>query len=178
MLRFIPFSMNADVRTSLHVEFTALQTWCRDLSHAAPDNAGNVHVLALQGLHALQESGQIKMRDVALEASWAELLAKAEAIVSQYCELLDENRWLEHQLVTVTVEKKRREARDVESLKAVIDAKVELPSTKEAFRVHETQAFVDRSQCVAPCRNVTARKTSSQQVGKAPSGERGICCCV
>lgn len=60
--------------------------------------------LALRGLDALQESGEGRTRVAALKASGAEQLAKIVAFKSHERQLLDENRPLKRQLVTVRVE--------------------------------------------------------------------------
>lgn len=46
----IQLSKNADARASLLVDFMAIQTRCRDLSHAVPNKPVNVFLLALQVL--------------------------------------------------------------------------------------------------------------------------------
>lgn len=80
-----------------------------------------------------------------LESIWAEQLAKIDAIESHERELFDENRHLEHKLVTVKFEKERHEARNVESTKSVTDAKVELANAKEALNVLKGSPSTDRS---------------------------------
>lgn len=56
-------------------------------------------------LDVLQESGEIKTRVAALKASEAEQLAKIDPLESHEPELPNDNRRLEHQLVTTMVEK-------------------------------------------------------------------------
>lgn len=76
-----------------------LRPRCRELTLAVTNNAGIVFRLALQGLGALQESGEAGTRVAALQASGADQLAKINVLRSHQRELLDENRLLEHQLV-------------------------------------------------------------------------------
>lgn len=102
------------------------------MSLADPHNAGNVFEWAIQGLDALQESGRTTMGVAALEASGPEQLTKIGALESLERKLLDIDRRFEHQLGTVMVDKECYEPLDVESTKAVIDAKVELANAKEA----------------------------------------------
>lgn len=121
-----PLSRNAGVRTSLFVDFAAIQTRCRELSFAVPDKAGDVFGLELRGLDASQESGEAGMPVATLEASKAEQLAKTDALESHDRGLLDENQSLENQMVVVRDEKERHKAWGVESSKAITDGKVEL----------------------------------------------------
>lgn len=78
-----------------------------------------------------------------MEPNEVEQLAKIDALESQESELLDDNRCLELQLVTVMLEKERHEAGDGESTKAVTEAKVELVNAKEAWRVLEGRTSAD-----------------------------------
>lgn len=59
-----------------------------------------------------------------MEESGAEQFGKIDELKSHECELLDENRRLEHEPIGLRVEKEGHEAGDVESTKAVTDAKV------------------------------------------------------
>lgn len=72
-------------------------------------------------------------------------VGKIDVLGSQKLELLDDHRRLEHQWATVRVEEELHEARDMESTKAVAEAKVELSNSKEAFFVLECRASTNTS---------------------------------
>lgn len=141
----ISLSRNADVRACLRVDLTAIQTRFHVLRFAVPDKGGELFGLALGGLDVLQKLGEARTWVAALEASRAGRLARIEALQSYQREPLHKNRYLAHQLVTVRDEEERHEARDVESTKAVTDAKVERLNAKEALHVLEGRASTDSS---------------------------------
>lgn len=93
----------------------------------------------------MQESGEASTQVAALEAIGTEQLANNDALESIEPDLLDENRRLDYQLIMARVEKERHKAQDLESMKALSDAKVEPANAKEALGVLETQASTDRS---------------------------------
>lgn len=113
------------------------------MSLAAPDKAGNVFELALQVLGALQEAGDARTLVTAFGASRAEKLAYIDAVESHEREFLHDNGRLEHQPVMARVEKERLETWDVESTKAITNAKVELANEKGASHVVDGQASAD-----------------------------------
>lgn len=84
----MPLSENANEGASLHVEFTAIQTKCRELNLAVPVKSRDVFELVLQGLHALQESREARRLAAALKASRAKQLGKNNALKSHEKELL------------------------------------------------------------------------------------------
>lgn len=75
----------------------------------------------------------------------AEKLAKIDALESHERDLVDDNRRLEHHLVTDRVEKESHEPRDLQSTKDVIDAKVQHSKVQEALRLLEGWTSADRS---------------------------------
>lgn len=65
----IPLSWNTDVRMSLQIEFTVIQTQGRHLGLAILDKTCNVFGLALRVHDALPQSGEAGTRIASLEAS-------------------------------------------------------------------------------------------------------------
>lgn len=71
----------------------------------------------------------------ALKEREADQLGKIDTLESHERDILDNNRHLQIQIVAIRVEKKCHEFRDVESTKAVVDAKVELANKAESLHV-------------------------------------------
>lgn len=67
------------MRTSRRVHFPDIHTQCFELNFTVPDRAVHVFGIAVQGLDALQESGEAKALITALDASGAEQWAKIGA---------------------------------------------------------------------------------------------------
>lgn len=63
---------NANVCTSLHVDFTSIQTRCRDLSLAVPDKAGNVFGLAFRVLMPRSSEGRLH----SIRGTWGRAFGK------------------------------------------------------------------------------------------------------
>lgn len=93
-------SRSAEVHACLPLDSKAIQTRCLDSSHAVPNKPSNVVGFAFKVLDMLQESGEIRTKIATLEASGSEKLANIVALESQESQLIDDNRRLEHQLVT------------------------------------------------------------------------------
>lgn len=74
----IPLSRNATVRTSLHVDFTAIQTLCPNLSPAVPYKTGDVFGLTLRGSTRCKSLGKLgrrsKLRKQPGKRIWRELM--------------------------------------------------------------------------------------------------------
>lgn len=85
------------MRTTLSVDFKAIQTRCYQLNLAALNKADDVFRLVLQGLDALHESGEGNARVRALETNVAGQLAKIDALERHEQELLNKNQSLQHQ---------------------------------------------------------------------------------
>lgn len=154
---------NADVGVSLHVDFIANQTRCRELNVPVTNSASNVLGLGLIGLDALQEFGEARAQVAALEASGAEQLEKIDALKIHERELLDENRHLEHQLIVVNLEKKRHGALDVESKKTVTDARLNVQMRKTVYNCPKVGHVHISRQCVPPSGVVTVKKANLGQ---------------
>lgn len=117
-------SKRADVRESFHVDVTTIQRRCRELSLAVPDIAGLVFELSLRCRDVVQELEEAGTLVAVLPAPRAEQFTKIDALQSHNQELLDENLRLEHQVRLVRVEEELHTPRDVDSTKAVTNAKV------------------------------------------------------
>lgn len=142
-LGYIPLSRSANVHTSVRVDFTASQSRFNELSLVVPNKASDVLGLALRSLDAWQALAEASNRVAAPKASEAERLAKIETLGSHERKPLDENRRLEHQLVTLSVERDRHGAQGVESTNLITNANVELAEVEEALRGLKDRAFAD-----------------------------------
>lgn len=126
------------------------------------------------GPNALQESGDIRTRVAATEANGAEQLESIGVLMSQKRDLLDDNRCLKQQLVTVVAEQELHADRTWGARNPSLTGKVELMNAREALRVLEDHSFADGSALRSAIQERVCAKTKIRRHLQSSKLRKGL----